>query len=218
LGETQNSSELIINGVVIMYTQFTFYRKLISSRKLGAFRAVAIAACLMLGASAAQSATEVILDTDSRFKAIGITDLDIGGTLYNVTFASDSLAVRVYGEFPGTFTFTTEEDAQAAVDAIVAALNDSVAQLVGDETTLDVDPLARSFNVGYDSADIFGAKVALIVAGDYVSDTWSDAGADSLGYNIDQRTYAVLQPVPIPAAAWLFGSALIGLAGIARKR
>jgi hypothetical protein len=27
-----------------------------------------------------------------------------------------------------------------------------------------------------------------------------------------------IKPVPVPAAAWLFGSALIGLAGIKRKK
>jgi hypothetical protein len=39
-----------------------------------------------------------------------------------------------------------------------------------------------------------------------------------LGYHIDIRTYAVLAAVPVPAAAWLFGSALIGLVGFNRKK
>jgi hypothetical protein len=29
---------------------------------------------------------------------------------------------------------------------------------------------------------------------------------------------AQVNPVPVPAAAWLFGSALVGLAGVGRKR
>lgn len=36
--------------------------------------------------------------------------------------------------------------------------------------------------------------------------------------NSEQATSMVVQTVPIPAAAWLFGSALIGLAGIKRKK
>jgi hypothetical protein len=37
---------------------------------------------------------------------------------------------------------------------------------------------------------------------------------------VHSGTFAVatLNPVPVPAAAWLFGSALIGLAGIKRKK
>jgi hypothetical protein len=30
--------------------------------------------------------------------------------------------------------------------------------------------------------------------------------------------YIVENPVPIPAAAWLLGSALLGIAGVARRR
>lgn len=35
--------------------------------------------------------------------------------------------------------------------------------------------------------------------------------------NIDNLEYDAISSVPVPAAAWLFGSALIGLAGIKRK-
>jgi hypothetical protein len=38
---------------------------------------------------------------------------------------------------------------------------------------------------------------------------------DELGTDIVRLT---VSQVPVPAAAWLFGSALLGLAGIARKR
>jgi hypothetical protein len=43
----------------------------------------------------------------------------------------------------------------------------------------------------------------------------ADNGTKQLGLNDLQWTIA---PVPIPAAAWLFGSALIGLAGIKRRK
>lgn len=45
------------------------------------------------------------------------------------------------------------------------------------------------------------------------------AGSPSTEITIDTTyTFFLAQPVPIPAAAWLFGSALIGLVGIGRKR
>jgi len=39
-----------------------------------------------------------------------------------------------------------------------------------------------------------------------------------LSYNGSFLVRAVTSPVPIPAAAWLFGSGLVGLAGIARRK
>lgn len=45
-------------------------------------------------------------------------------------------------------------------------------------------------------------------------------GAGDSGFDQDQfkMTSLTVAEVPIPAAAWLFGSGLIGLATIARKR
>lgn len=40
----------------------------------------------------------------------------------------------------------------------------------------------------------------------------------SIGYHLNQFSLASVSEVPVPAAAWLFGSALIGLAGIKRKK
>jgi len=44
-----------------------------------------------------------------------------------------------------------------------------------------------------------------------------DITASSNGANINS-TYTVTPTVPVPAAAWLFGSGLLGLAGTARRR
>ena len=41
-------------------------------------------------------------------------------------------------------------------------------------------------------------------------------GADTIG--IDNFTIASVDPVPVPAAVWLFGSALIGLFGFSKRR
>ena len=44
-------------------------------------------------------------------------------------------------------------------------------------------------------------------------------GAESfIGSAFGEFTFAAAQPVPVPAAAWLFGSGLIGLIGIARRK
>jgi hypothetical protein len=77
---------------------------------------------LLLGAGAAQ-ATEVIRDGNQSTRAIGITNLDIGGTLYDVDFIFPQEPWNVYGDTPGEFDFNTNESALAATDAVTAALN-----------------------------------------------------------------------------------------------
>ena len=43
-------------------------------------------------------------------------------------------------------------------------------------------------------------------------------GNNGSGVFYDNLEFAQVAPVPVPAAAWLFGSALIGLVGLARRR
>jgi len=45
-----------------------------------------------------------------------------------------------------------------------------------------------------------------------------DSGAVTFAYNPFAVTLTAPSAVPVPAAAWLFGSGLLGLAGISRKR
>jgi len=47
---------------------------------------------------------------------------------------------------------------------------------------------------------------------------WEDLpGAGDRGFN-DIVVEVSLAPIPIPAAAWLFGSGLLGMVGIARRK
>jgi hypothetical protein len=47
---------------------------------------------------------------------------------------------------------------------------------------------------------------------DLLGNTWNDFGA------IDASFIANLQVIPVPAAAWLFGSGLLGLIGVSRRK
>jgi hypothetical protein len=46
----------------------------------------------------------------------------------------------------------------------------------------------------------------------------STLGQGSFGVNPGQYGFDVVAAVPIPAAAWLFGSAMLGLVGLARGK
>ena len=58
-------------------------------------------------------------------KAIGITNLNIGGSFFDVEFVEGLVAVRVYPE-PGDFDIDNENDAGDAVDAVNAELNAAI--------------------------------------------------------------------------------------------
>jgi len=110
---------------------------------------------LLLGTSAAQAAT--VIFENGTTKAIGIKNLDIDETLYNVTFTSTgTVAKMVYGDFPGQFDFSLSAMAFDAVDAVNFELNKNGATgvgaegsaavpffWVGFESELEVDPLTE---------------------------------------------------------------------------
>jgi hypothetical protein len=122
-------------------------------------------------------------------KAIAITDLDIDGTLYDVLFDERAPAVIVYGAWPGTFTFTTNGDAQTAVLAVVGALSTAGALTVGEDTQTD-NSFTSAFNIAYQSS---GATPALSRA-DY--QTGSNAGgwflccSGNSSWTVEERTWA----------------------------
>jgi len=55
------------------------------------------------------------------------------------------------------------------------------------------------------------AGVSLLVSGSYTDSNFTDAA-------ISSSTLATVSAVPVPAAVWLFGSGLIGLFGVAKRR
>lgn len=68
-------------------------------------------------------------------------------------------------------------------------------------------------NPAIGSATISGQQANDLLAGLWYVNVHSAAFA---GGEIRGQVYA--SPVPVPAAAWLFGSAIVGLAGLTRKR
>jgi hypothetical protein len=191
-------------------------------KKLSALAAGAVAMSLLLGASAAQAATVIFAD-DAPTRAIGIQNLDVPGESlpYNIDFLSQKTAREVYGDPPGEYTFSTSESAAAAVDAINAALTASAGVGeevldVGDGVGTKVYSLGWSFEaVGeIESVNVWEGAIP-----ENLATTWiRPEDPDLLSYNFDERTYAVATVVPVPAAVWLFGSGLLGLIGISRRK
>lgn len=172
------------------------------------------------------SAATLIVDTG---QLIGATDVDVNGILYDVSFL-DGTCVSLFSgcdsqaDLP--FNLDDVDDARKALRDqvflnVIAGDFDTDPELtrgcgVGDPNICriltpfglnleltDVDTLAfRNNNILSDGSEFIGLAIG--------EDTTADVIA----------TWAVWTPtaVPIPAAAWLFGSALLGLGIVKRKK
>ncbi len=157
----------------------------------------ALGVILLLVVGSANAATIVYSSEDV---VTGIGGLDIGGTLYNVDFE----ALGGFSTFGGEVDFWSDgEEAFAASLAINATLNS-----IGEELTITVNNSFETFYlVNWGDGDFatenlrFGPWVVVEIDGprnpDYVT-AWS--------------------VVPLPAAVWLFGSALAGLGWFRRRQ
>jgi hypothetical protein len=129
----------------------------------------------------------------SGSNATGILDLDVNGTLYDVTFPFDT-ATNVYGSPIGTFLFD-EFEAIDAIDAVNTALNtESAVTTVGSDTS-------RSYNIGYDIENsLVWVRQAESNSGDWVRLTGIIWESKVLGL-----TYAVFETAastPVETSTW----------------
>lgn len=165
--------------------------------------------------------------------------LDIDGTLYDVTFHTDSgdsfMALwdadndGVFGGGSSVFStaplfWNDRPGAELASSAIIAALG-SIDWVIDDASTFD------RILVPYGATACGGAFIDLTAAVECIShigDQNPAPGIDSSGNlsiaseDIDRSDFRyasfTVSEVPVPAAAWLFGSGLLGLIGVARKK
>ena len=156
-----------------------------------------------------QATGDMNFDPTGRFGAVS----GLGGTLYN----------EAWNLNPGATTYQHLSTVSASSGSTVGV----------DTNTIDGNPFAL----------ISGTSnyAGTLVSGGWVGDAWTGFTGDGYfevwkaellstsaphsGFNVDPiigtagGTFAEkVAPVPIPAAAWLFGSGLIGLVGIARRK
>ena len=146
---------------------------------------------ILLGVSNVQAAV-VIYSGDT---ATGIQNLNVGGNFYNVEFVYQS-ANSVYGT-PPTFDFDNEFEADAAVEAVRAALN-------GVPAVTGVSPSShRSFLIGYSERTIFSIRFTNARQGIYIDGSWINSGFDTDEAD-DLKSYAVFTVTGSSASmSWL---------------
>ena len=196
-----------------------------------------LAAALLLATGAASAAPITTLEiTGGDFAMAGA-----GGTLNPAAFASmsvdgatfdgsaptatgseasyapTSIVTFAFGFFGPVATYT------AASDGVNGGFTPVTGDLTGSDLTLDLNSWTAywngtSFNQGasgvtatVDATGNFTASwTALVVGGAFNGQIGS--------WTITGTTDAPTTVIPVPAAVWLFGSGLIGLAGVARRK
>jgi len=157
----------------------------------------------------------VDVDPGDGTQAIGVRDLDILGTAYDVTFvfATGPHNTRQAGDI-----FTDEAGAMAAVIAIDAALN-SVGTILSAGSTADnrfLVPYTFDTNPCGSQGDRGTCAWEGRLFGDGWNGSFKELDSTSSAVPIEFARCSPAAAVPVPAAAWLFGSALV-LLGWIRK-
>jgi hypothetical protein len=169
-----------------------------------------------------QSHAATLLGTTNP--ALGINGLEVDGVTYNVTFDGSEITTAFLGN---------STEAAAAASALATALNNfGVSSIfyapppgvyanfyILIPETLWIAP--TSPQGPYDQN--YGKIVSCLLCAD--THDWQSSSyvlSNNLNSGPPRITYAnftaLSSPVPVPAAAWLLGSGLLGLIGVARRK
>lgn len=179
---------------------------------------------LVLGAFSifAQAATVLFAPDDPQHEtasqvAIGIEGLITDGATYNVTFVQGTFTeLSTPGNFP--FLGASDATASAVMDDIVATLNADAARWVqGANIPFGNSAADTQFFMPFQLRPNDEVKSQRGVAITWVQPLDFANYGTHIHPRYDSIVYATMSAVPIPAAAYLFGSAL-GLLGWMRRR
>lgn len=135
-----------------------------------------------------------------------------GAEKFLVPYLGDLGAVPAGG---GLSTFTDESILfNSTIDsAYSASSNVLIADVFGFHHNALADPSAFGLTNASDSCLYTGADCSTYLI-------WDDLHPTTVGHSLiaDEFVSTVTTVVPIPAAVWLFGSGLLGLVGVARRR
>ena len=148
-----------------------------------------------------------------------IRDLEVSGHLYDVGFGWSSPCCIDDDFKDAIFIWNTQEEALIAANAVNTFLNGEAIRAVrrypspGNQThvvafqLVENPPNAHSIGVYSKSNVTYPAPPG-----------WQILDDDRIAQTAMYTNWTDVSEVPLPAAAWLFGSALVGLVAIGRKK
>lgn len=181
-------------------------------------------ALLGLSLSSASAAT---LNIDGGGNLLGASGVDVGGTIYDVEFLDGSCVDNFNGcDAVSDFDFTTEADALLASAALMVIILDTVDGDFDSVPTLTNGCSFDSWCYIVTPYELVGVNME---GAFFLNFSSANGGTDESGSplrveisngnssNVVYADWSVSQ-VPVPAALWLFGTALIGLVGFGKRR
>ena len=180
------------------------------------------------GGSSGNTGTPIQAESQltNQFANLGVIFSSTGGPVGVVGAPSDAVSLSnviggssvgstlpVLNYFqPITLQFVLPNTTTPAVTTSIGAWNDPTGSLI-QLSVFDTDGvLLESVQAG--QGFFIGISNPLIA-----SATFSYVSTQSVaGFSLDDITFGSVSAVPIPAAVWLFGSGLLGLVGVARRK
>ncbi len=163
--------------------------------------------------------TSVSLDSSlDGFVTKSLNSSTLTGLEVNVWIMSASTPFT----FPADPVPVSDLVAQIIVDAALAGVDPFIASMAWDATTTGTGTINRSTTPGdqlnflLDNGDEFYLMAALSAGADGVGASALSWSTLTMEFNTTELQAASV--VPLPAAVWLFGSGLLGLAGTARRK
>ncbi len=146
--------------------------------------------------------------------ATGIIGLDVGGTFYDVDFTGSI----THNNWATMLDVNTLSDATTVIGAIATALDSAAVTLLEYDTPSGgvFEFNSTTLYYGTNSTSLLGVGINSFFGsnwGSFIGGSTSPLN-DSFPLAVDLTPSAV----PVPAAVWLFGSGLIGLVGVAKRK
>lgn len=143
-----------------------------------------------------------------------LDDAVLNALLVPGEYEFDNTTIGANQSINDSWVFTVNEQVHAIIDVTSTEFLLGNFLLLGNDEELDVTFTGTAGNIGEGIYDLGILDTGITYTINVVGSTANSLGLAGGGYDGDLN----LSAVPIPAAAWLFGSALLGVVGVGRSR